>query len=1030
MLASGGLDVSVHEAAGMSTADSSIPFLEALESALDHMGDGIVIVDRNGRLLLANPAARRMLDPVLLHAAPARAAEGCYLPDGETPYPAAQLPLARAMRGEPVDLAEIYLRNPGSQEGSWVAVNAHPLRDREGNLNGAVAVFRDATERKNAEERLRLLLDASGVLLGSLELNGILSAVVDLARRMISADAYAVSRHDPTPGGGRTVCTSGFSATHEDVTADLGECTRTLDAPVVYEDIESAPLAGECRKRYRDEGIRSVLAAPLRIQGKPSGTLAFYRRRAQAFDESEVRLASALANLAAAAISNTEVYQEQKLMRTEAQAAERRAAFLEEATALLGASLDYRTTLAQVAKMAVPHVADWCAVSMIEPDGSVRQLALAHVDPARVEWAQGVVRRFPYPPDAPLGVPHVLRTGESQIVPIVTDAALVVAATSEEHLALLRQFGVVSYMCVPLVVRGRTLGALTFGSSQSGRHYGPDDLALAEHLGRRAGLAIDNARLYETAQRERESAQAALEASLRSEKRFRRLVESGIMGIILGEGDTITEANDVFLNLIGYKREDLAEGLRWPAITAAEYAHTNARAERELIATGVCAPFETEYIRKDGTLVPALIGAVLLEGLPRHTWVRFVVDLTERKRLEQRLRESQKLESIGLLAGGVAHDFNNLLTGILGNASLALDELSPVHPVRPIIENVILASERAAHLTRQLLAYSGKGRFIIQPINLSELVREIASLLRLTIPKKVYLRLNLADNLPPVEADSSQVQQLVMNLVLNGAEAIGDGIGTVLVTTGIREIDETYSRSALIGDELAPGKYVYLEVHDTGCGMDEQTKARIFDPFFTTKFTGRGLGLAAALGIVRGHKGDIKVYSTAGRGSTFKVLLPAGAVAYREPEREISRQDLHGQGTLLIVDDEDIVLRTGKLALERYGYKVLLAANGLEALELFREVSGEVALVLLDMTMPVMSGEETLAELRRIRPDVRVVVCSGYNELEAVRRFSGAGVEAFIQKPYTSAQLAEKVKAALEGRARGLGVADGSPATS
>lgn len=994
----------------------------ALERAFDHMGDGIVVLDRNGKLLFSNPAARRMLDQGLMQ-----------------PNSPDDLPLARAMRGQEVHLEEVYIRKPGSREGTWLSVNARPLRDENGELDGAVAVFRDATERKRAEEkteralelerrkeeRLKLLLDGSGMLFGSLELDGMLPAILELAGKMIPADAYALSRADPSPAGGRAVCASGLS---EDVAAGLLDCTGASDAPVVFEDVATAPFPEECRERYAAEGVRSLLAVPLRIQGKASGGIGFYRRCCQPFDESEVRVASALANLAAATIGTAELYQEQKRMRAEAQAAERRSAFLDEATALLGASLDYETTLAQVAGMAVSRIADWCGVSVIESDGSVRQLALAHPDPAMVEWAQELRRRYPPLPDGPLGVPHVLRTGESELIPTVTDAALAIAAQNEEHLALLRDFGIVSYMCVPVSARGRTLGAITFLSSQSGRHYGPDDLALVEQLAQRAGLAIDNARLYATAHHERASAQAALESSLRSEARFRRLVESGIMGIILGEGDFILEANDVFLDMIGYTRDDLAEGLRWPSITASEYAHASARAERELHTNGACAPFETEYIRKDGTLLPALIGAVLLEGPPRYTWVCFVVDLTERKRLEQRLRESQKLESIGLLAGGVAHDFNNLLTGILGNASLALDELAPVDPVRPILENVILASERAAHLTRQLLAYSGKGRFIIQPINLSELVREIGSLLRLTIPKKVHLRLDLDDKLPPVEADSSQIQQLIMNLVLNGAEAIGDGIGAVVVTTGVREVDETYTQSAL-RDDLAPGKYVYLEVHDTGCGMDEQTKARIFDPFFTTKFTGRGLGLAAALGIVRGHKGDIKVYSTPGRGSTFKILLPAAAGTYVQPEREVLRQELRGQGTVLIVDDEDIVLKTGKVALERYGYTVLTAANGLEALELFREASAEILLVLLDMTMPVMSGEETLAELARIRPDVRVVVSSGYNELEAVRRFSGGGVAAFIQKPYTSAQLAAKVKAVLEGRARGLGIADGSSAT-
>ncbi|HOL70805.1 MAG TPA: PAS domain S-box protein [Bryobacteraceae bacterium] len=1033
--------------------------LKALECALDQMREGIVVLDRNGRLLLSNPAARRMVDERLMLAAPERHNSNgtSLLLEGGRPCSPDELPLARALRGETVHSAQIFVRKPGAPDGVWLGVNAYPLRNENGELNGAVAVFRDATEQRQAEEerarllaseyaarreieqaletarrreaRLKLLLDASGVLLGSIEPGGMLRVVLDLAQKLIPADAYAASRVNPSAESGLALLTSGLSKEFENEAGRLEDCAREIDAPVAFQDIVDAPLTEKCRELYRAEGIRSALAVPFRSQGKLSGGLWFFRREPQPFDESEIWAASALANLAAAAIGAANLYEDQKRMRAEAQAAERRAAFLADATALLGSSLDYETTLAQVARMAVPRIADWCAVSMVETDGSVRQLAVAHSDPARAQSLRNLAQRYPLPPDSPFGVPHVLRTGESEIVSAVTDTVLAVAARSEEQLEMLRNLGIVSYMCVPVVARGRTLGAISFLSTQPGRHYGRDDLAIAEHLGRRAGLAIDNARLYATAHRERAAAQEALESALRSEKRFRRLVESGIMGIILGEGDVIVDANDVFLNMIGYTREDLAEGLRWAAITAPEYAHAGAKAQSEMLANGACAPYETEYVRKDGTRLPALIGAVLLEGAPRFSWVCFVVDLTERRRLEQRLRESQKLESIGLLAGGVAHDFNNLLTGILGNASLALEELPVNHPVRPILENVILASERAAHLTRQLLAYSGKGRFIIQPVNISELVREIGALLRMTIPKKVHLRLELEDKLPPVEADSSQIQQLVMNLVLNGAEAIGDAIGTVVVTTGVREVDETYSQSALMRDELAPGKYVYLEVHDTGCGMDEQTKARIFDPFFTTKFTGRGLGLAAALGIVRGHKGDIKVYSTPGRGSTFKVLLPAAAGSYTEAAPEVQYQELQGMGTLLIVDDEDIVLKTGKVALERYGYRVLAASNGREALDIFREASGEISLVLLDMTMPVMSGEETLAELRRIRPDVRVVVSSGYNELEAVRRFRGAAVAGFIQKPYTAAQLAGKVKAVLEGRARGLGAAEGQSST-
>jgi len=248
----------------------------------------------------------------------------------------------------------------------------------------------------------------------------------------------------------------------------------------------------------------------------------------------------------------------------------------------------------------------------------------------------------------------------------------------------------------------------------------------------------------------------------------------------------------------------------------------------------------------------------------------------ERRNLEEQVQQSQRLESLGLLAGGVAHDFNNLLTGILGNASLVLDMLNPSEPARSILQSVIQASERAADLTRQLLAYAGKGRFFVRPVDISTLVREISELMRTSLPKKVRFLLDLADQLPPVEADSTQIQQLVMNLVLNAGEAIGDAAGTVHVITRLE------TRSLNGATNAAVGRHVCIEVRDTGCGMDEATRAQIFDPFYSTKFTGRGLGLAAALGIARSHQGQIDVETAPGAGSTFRVWLPAAEKAVAE----------------------------------------------------------------------------------------------------------------------------------------------------
>jgi signal transduction histidine kinase/CheY-like chemotaxis protein len=391
--------------------------------------------------------------------------------------------------------------------------------------------------------------------------------------------------------------------------------------------------------------------------------------------------------------------------------------------------------------------------------------------------------------------------------------------------------------------------------------------------------------------------------------------------------------------------------------------------------------------------------------------------LSERTRIEADLRQTQKLESIGVLAGGVAHDFNNLLVGILGNASLALDILPAESPAKPMLQDVVLAGQRAADLTRQLLAYSGKGKFIVRPLNLSDLVREISGLIQPSIPKMVRLRLDLDRDLPAVTADSSQLQQLIMNLVINGAEAIGDRPGAVTVTTRLREVTEESVPHAIPPTNVQPGRYVCLEVKDSGAGMDEHTMSKIFDPFFTTKFTGRGLGLAAALGIVRGHHGGMEVDSAPGQGATFRVYLPTLDGADGQRHDATRGENLSGTGVILFVDDEEIVRNVARTALERYGYKVLLAENGLEGVEMFRRVPDEISLVIMDVTMPVMSGEEALEELQKIQPYVKIILSSGYNEAEATRRFADKGLAGFIQKPYTAIELARKVKAALKSSA-------------
>jgi PAS domain S-box-containing protein len=419
----------------------------------------------------------------------------------------------------------------------------------------------------------------------------------------------------------------------------------------------------------------------------------------------------------------------------------------------------------------------------------------------------------------------------------------------------------------------------------------------------------------------------------------------------------------------------------------------------------------TAPIRSDGEVV----GAVLV-----------IRDLTDQRQVqatqrenEEALQQAQKLESIGVLAGGIAHDFNNLLTGIMGNAGLARRAVLASRPeqAESLLRDVLTASERAADLTRQLLAYAGKGRFVIQQVDLCKLVRDVSALIRASISKKITLVLDIPEESIFVDADRAQLQQLVMNLVINGGEAIGEQPGTLTVRIRTEQLVERRGEPRTEGFPITPGDYVRIDVTDTGEGMDGETRSRIFEPFFTTKFLGRGLGLSAALGIVRGHRGAIGVRSAPGRGTSFTVLLPIPREtrrASRSSGHLPAERELEGAGVILVADDEESIRSLVCSVLEETEYTVETAADGAEAVERLRELGDAVKLVLLDLTMPVLGGVEAAAELRRVAPEIPIVAMSGYGDIEVMQRFSQVGVIDFLPKPFSPDQLAAKVRDALE----------------
>jgi PAS domain S-box-containing protein len=399
-------------------------------------------------------------------------------------------------------------------------------------------------------------------------------------------------------------------------------------------------------------------------------------------------------------------------------------------------------------------------------------------------------------------------------------------------------------------------------------------------------------------------------------------------------------------------------------------------------------------------------------------WLGTSTDVDDQKRDEQAMYQKQKLESLGILAGGLAHDFNNLLVGVLGGASYAASVLPATDPLQVILAGIASAGERAAHLTRQMLAYAGKGRFLIEQIDVGELVLSTRDLIQTSVPKSVRVILQTSPDLLLVDADSSQMQQVVMNLILNGAESIDEGTeGSVIVKTDLIQMDaDGIGNADLVIGSLIPGPYVVVEVRDTGAGMDKETRAMVFDPFFTTKFAGRGLGLSAVEGILRSHNGALQLQSAAGCGSTFRVYLPASRTPRLDREEPVEHFCAPCAGTILVVDDEGSVRQIAKLGLESHGFQVRVADCGEEAIRiLLDKAEGEIVVVLLDLTMPGMSGKQVVERMTALGIRVPVLITSGFSETEVCEEFSDFDIAGFIQKPFTVAQLANRVSSVLHG---------------
>ena len=507
---------------------------------------------------------------------------------------------------------------------------------------------------------------------------------------------------------------------------------------------------------------------------------------------------------------------------------------------------------------------------------------------------------------------------------------------------------------------------------------------------------------------------------------FKAITTQAAEGITVADEDgKYIYVNPAFCEMIGYSAEELLQMTVFDVKSDNQDTTSFARTK----STKEGLPVQVYLKRKDGSeFFSEVLGKVVDLG-DETVIVGIIRDITdylnrddEAILLERQMQHTQKLESLGVLAGGIAHDFNNLLMVILGNADLAINSISPMSAARSNLLEIEKASRRAADLSKQMLAYSGKGQFVVEPIFLGELVKDMAHLLEVSTSKKVMLSYDLDDNLPTFEGDITQIRQVIMNLITNASESIGEDVGVVNLSTGIMYCDRNYLdstetvKNGLTDVPLEVGDYIFIEVTDNGSGMEQNTLTKVFDPFFTTKFTGRGLGMSAVQGIVRGHSGAIKVDTAVGKGTTFKILFHTTKQSHESIKGDLNNDSSEVEdkqifsGTVLVVDDEEMVSEVAKQMLEYLGFDVITATNGVEALELLKEHDGKLVCVLLDLMMPKMDGEQTFLEMKRLNLITPAILCSGYNETDAVELLIEKGLSGYIQKPFSIQFMRETLK--------------------
>jgi PAS domain S-box-containing protein len=913
-----------------------------------------------------------------------------------------------------------------------------PVYDTDECLVGVICVSSDMTARKQAEKSIRAHASQQAAVasLGQRALAGLdLTALFDEAVRLTAGTLEVeLSKVLELEGDGQSLSLRAGIGWREGIVGQAwvpagveSQAGYTLreSGPVVVDDLR-AETRFDGSALLHEHDVVSGMSVVIAGGERPFGVLGAHTRERRAFSAEDAHFLQAVANVLATAIQRRraederlELLEREHAARTQAEMAQRRSAFLAQASALLNSSLDYSATLERVAHLAVPEFADLCVVDLLRADHSINRM-VAHLDAATEKRLNDLWQRCPPSLDLSEGPAKVMRTHASQLVPEISCSLIDSSAPSEDAKRVALELGLTSYLCVPLIARSEVLGAMTFVATESGRHYGAADLALAEDLAQRCALAVDNALLYLEA--EEEIVRRTQTEGLLAEEKERLAVTLHS----IGDG-VITTDRDGRVSLLNKVAEELtgrrqAESVGQPLASVFRIVDGKTREPRESPVTKVLKSggiigldAQTVLVARDGTeRTIADSGAPIRDRDGEIIGVVLVFrDVTEEQKMQEDLQKAQKLESIGLLAGGIAHDFNNILTAILGNMSLAKMYAQPGDKVCEVLTEAEKAFWRARDLTQQLLTFSKGGAPIKKAASIAELLTDTtAFVLRGT---NVRCEFSIAEDLWPATFDIGQISQVINNLVINAQQAMPHG-GVIAIRAKNVQIGP---RQVL---PLRKGRYIRFDVEDQGIGIAKEHLPRIFDPYFTTKQTGSGLGLATSYSIIRKHDGHIEVKSTVGRGSLFSIYLPAYGDGSSTRASQPAKA-LDGSGKVLLMDDEETVCRVGTEILKRLGYSVEATRDGTEMLACYKKAqqAGEpFDLVIMDLTIPGgMGGKEAIAQLIECDPRAKAVVSSGYFNDPVMADHAKFGFLGVIAKPYKVEELAEIVRKLIDTPGRG-----------